>query len=72
MAATIETKETEEKGIVITFDNKTDYVVIKLKSDDKNYVEHKVFAEKLIKAKKAELVKDAKIKAGKPNTIVID
>lgn len=69
----LETDEKKEsKDNVLTFDNNKDYVVIKLKADGKNYVEHKHFADKLVAKKAAEIVKDAKLEEVKSNTQILN
>ncbi len=70
MAGKIEQKE-EKIVEKINFDNVNDSKVIKLKSDGNMYVEHKVFAEYLIKRGLATEVKDVKITSEEPTTKVI-
>lgn len=73
MSVKIKTDKTAKpEGQVLTFDNANDYVAIKLKSDGKTYVEHKMFAEKLVSRKLAEYDKTAKLEVAKPNTVVLD
>ena len=40
----------EVKGELVSFNNDKDYVAIVLKSDNKTYVEHKLFAQKLVES----------------------
>lgn len=65
-------KEEKPKGEVVTFDNTKDYVAIKLKSDGKTYVEHKIFAKSLVDKKLAEYDKEAKLDVPKANTTILD
>lgn len=65
-------KTAKPKGEVVTFDNSKDYVAIKLKSDGKTYVEHKIFAKGLVDRKLADYDKEAKLDVPKPNTVVLD
>lgn len=60
----------KQEGTPISF-NTEDFVVIKLKGSDKEYVEHKHFANRLVEAKKAELVKGAEIERIIPKTTVL-
>lgn len=60
------------QGEVVTFDNAKDYVAIKLKSDGKTYVEHKILAKKLVDRKLAEYDKAAKTEVAKANAVVLD
>ena len=66
-----DTKAKKEDGVVVTFDEKQ-YVAVKLKADGKTYVEHKIFAKKLVDRKLAEYDKEAKLEAPKTNFTVID
>ncbi len=61
----------EVKGVKISFDKKEDYKAIKLKSDGKVYVEHKVLADKLIEKKQAEEVKGAEIELSESETQIL-
>jgi len=70
MAGKIE-KKVAEVVETINFDNVNDSKVIKLKSDGVKYVEHKVFADYLIKRGLATEVKDAKITSEETTTKVI-
>lgn len=70
MATKIKVQDSKkQEGTPLTF-NTEDFVVIKLKGklkgdknnvDDKNYVEHKHFAERLVKSGKAEYVKGVEV-----------
>lgn len=73
MSVKVKVDKTEKpKGEVVTFDNAKDYVAIKLKSDGKTYVEHRIFAKSLVDKKLADYDKDAKLEVPKANTVVID
>lgn len=73
MSVKVKTEKTANpEGQVLTFDNAKDYVAIKLKSDGNTYVEHRLFAEKLVNRKLAEYDKTAKLELPKPNTVVLD
>ena len=59
----------EEKGTIINFD-KEDHSVVEIKGE--MYLVHNVQAEKLIKAKKAKLVKNVELKQPEKNKTVKD
>ena len=61
----------EVKGELVSFNNDKDYVAIVLKSDNKTYVEHKLFAQKLVERKLAEYAKGAKLEISKSNTSIL-
>ncbi|MDV3685278.1 hypothetical protein CMU45_02650 [Elizabethkingia anophelis] len=68
-----ETKGSKENDTIINFNNDEDYVVVTLKEDGKNYVEHKHFAKKLVDSKLAEYAKGVQLdKTKSPTTILED
>ena len=67
--ADLKAKKTD--GEVVKFDH-SQYVAIKLKEDGKTYVEHKLFANKLVDRKLAEYDKDAKLEDPKTNYTVLE
>ena len=64
-------KAKKTDGEVVKFDH-SQYVAVKLKSDGKTYVEHKIFAKKLVDRKLAEYDKEAKLEDAKTNFTVLD
>ena len=52
--ATIKSKKGSGKPTYLSMNDKSNFRVIKLNSDGKLYVEHKILADKLIKRKLAE------------------
>lgn len=72
MAVKLKEEANEEvKGELVSFNNDKDYVAIVLKSDNKTYVEHKLFAQKLVERKLAEYAKGAKLESAKSNTSIL-
>ncbi|MGU3377468.1 hypothetical protein [Chryseobacterium sp. M5A1_1a] len=77
MSAKIKKEESKEsKGEKVSFGSASDYMAIKLNGEDgkpqgETFVEHKVFAKKLISAKKATEDKDAKIEFSASNTQIL-
>lgn len=63
-------KAKKTDGEVVKFEH-SQYVAIKLKSDGKTYVEHKIFAKKLVDRKLADYDKDAKLEDPKTNFTVL-
>lgn len=66
-----EKDEKEIKGTKVSFDKASEYKAIKLKSDGKVYVEHKVLADKLISKKLAEEAKGVDIELSESNTQIL-
>lgn len=54
-----------------TFDKKEDYIVIKLKGDNKPHLVHKIHGKALIAKKVAEEVKDVKLEEREVESTVI-
>lgn len=72
MSVKVKASTAELKGEKVTFDNEKDYKAITLKSDGKVYVEHHIFAKKLVDQKLAEYAKDVKLDIKKSTTQAID
>lgn len=70
MATKVKTDDKKEQKLTPVNFGTEDYVVIEL--DGKQYAEHKLFADKLIKKGVAKLVKDGKVDAVKSNTTILD
>ena len=77
MSAKIKKPESKEsEGEKVTFGSVSDYMAIKLNGEDgkpkgETFVEHKIFAKKLIADKKATEDKDAKIEFTPSNTQIL-
>ncbi len=57
----------EKKGTPISWENEDDFMVVKLKRNDKTVIVHKTLGEKFIEQKKATEVKGVKIVKPKLN-----
>ncbi|AZB01287.1 hypothetical protein EG359_17435 [Chryseobacterium joostei] len=77
MSAKLKQEESKEvKGEKVSFSSASDYMAIKLNGQDgkpqgETFVEHKIFAKKLIASKKATEDKDAKIEFSASNTQIL-
>ena len=72
MGVNIKKETTELKGEKVIFHEESEYKAIKLKSNGKVTVQHRILADRLVNRKLAEYVKDAKLEVTKPNTKVLD
>jgi len=64
-------KKEKESLEIVSFNKASDYKVVKMKNGDVKML-HKIQADKLISSKKAEAVKEAKVKEGVDERTVID